>query len=73
MSHRIRRAGSAALPLLAALLAAAPAGAQSDILLRLRSGSPAGDRFRIDSAGGVVALGRAGASASSPPRGVATG
>jgi trimeric autotransporter adhesin len=34
--------------------------AQSDILLRLRSGSPAGDRFRVDSAGGVVALGSIG-------------
>ncbi len=34
---------------------AAPASAQSDILLRLRSGSPLGDRFRVDSAGGVVA------------------
>ncbi len=39
-------------------LAAAPAAAQSDILLQLRSGSPAGDRFRVDSAGGVVALGQ---------------
>ena len=29
-------------------------------LLRLRSGSPAGDRFRIDSAGGLVALGSLG-------------
>lgn len=35
----------------------AAAHAQSDILLRLRSGSPLGDRFRVDSAGGVVALG----------------
>ena len=33
-----------------------PAAAQSDILLRLRSGSPAGDRFRVDSAGSVVAI-----------------
>jgi hypothetical protein len=41
-------------------LAAAPAAAQSDILLQLRSGSPAGDRFRVDSAGGVVALGQIG-------------
>ena len=39
---------------------AAPAAAQSDILLRLRSGSPLGDRFRVDSAGGVVALGQIG-------------
>jgi hypothetical protein len=35
----------------------APAAAQSDILLRLRSGSPAGDRFRVDSASGFVAKG----------------
>jgi hypothetical protein len=49
--------------LLALALAAgthAPAAAQSDILLRLRSGSPAGDRFRVDSAGGVVARGSLG-------------
>jgi hypothetical protein len=32
----------------------------SDPLLRLRAGSPAGDRFRVDSAGGVVALGALG-------------
>jgi trimeric autotransporter adhesin len=36
------------------------ADAQSDILLRLRSGSPAGDRVRIDSAGGFVAMGTLG-------------
>jgi trimeric autotransporter adhesin len=34
--------------------------ANSDILLQLRSGSPAGDRFRVDSAGGMVALGQIG-------------
>jgi hypothetical protein len=39
---------------------AGEAAAQSDILLQLRSGSPAGDRFRVDSAGGVVALGQIG-------------
>ncbi|HEX6039948.1 tail fiber domain-containing protein [Longimicrobium sp.] len=33
------------------------AAAQSDILLQLRSGSPAGDRFRVDSASGFVAKG----------------
>ena len=38
----------------------ADVAAQSDILLRLRSGSPASDRFRVDSAGGVVALGQLG-------------
>jgi trimeric autotransporter adhesin len=46
-----------ALALLAAALAPRGAAAQSDILLRLRSGSPLGDRFRVDSAGGVVAKG----------------
>jgi trimeric autotransporter adhesin len=42
------------------LLDPAPAEAQSDILLQLRSGSPQGDRFRVDSAGGFVALGQLG-------------
>lgn len=45
---------------LAILASAAPAAAQSDILLRLRSGSPAGDRVRVDSAGGFVAMGALG-------------
>ncbi|HEX6575237.1 MAG TPA: tail fiber domain-containing protein [Gemmatimonadaceae bacterium] len=45
-------AGSAMIP--------REASAQSDILLRLRSGSPPGDRFRVDSAGGVVAIGELG-------------
>jgi hypothetical protein len=50
------------LSVAAAAFAAAPssAAAQSDILIRLRSGSPPGDRFRVDSAGGVVALGQLG-------------
>jgi hypothetical protein len=39
---------------------ASPLAAQSDILLQLRSGSPAGDRVRVDSAGGFVALGQIG-------------
>ena len=39
------------------LAAATPAAAQSDILLRLRSGSPLGDRFRVDSASGFLAKG----------------
>ena len=43
--------------ILAAVGHAAPAAAQSDILLRLRSGSPLGDRFRVDSASGFVAKG----------------
>src|SRR4051794_38235814 len=42
-------AGGALLP--------AHAAAQSDILMRLRSGSPLGDRFRVDSASGFVAKG----------------
>lgn len=45
---------------LAILPVASPAAAQSDILLQLRSGSPANDRFRVDSAGGVVAMGTIG-------------
>jgi hypothetical protein len=60
MKHRIRTFAMAALPALALAAMAAPAAAQSDILLRLRSGSPAGDRFRVDSAGGVVAVGELG-------------
>jgi trimeric autotransporter adhesin len=39
------------------LLLATPAGAQSDILLQLESGSPASGRFVVDSAGGFVARG----------------
>jgi hypothetical protein len=50
-------AALAATALLTALTHAAPAAAQSDILLRLRSGSPLGDRFRVDSASGFVAKG----------------
>ena len=50
----------AAAPVLALAALAAPAAAQSDILLQLRSGSPPGDRFRVDSAGGFVALGDLG-------------
>jgi trimeric autotransporter adhesin len=37
-----------------------PAVGQTDVLLRLRSGSPLSDRFRIDSAGGIVAIGTFG-------------
>jgi hypothetical protein len=47
----------AALAALLLALAPASAHAQSDILLRLRSGSPLGDRFRVDSASGFVAKG----------------
>jgi len=50
------RAAALAASILA-LATAVPAAAQSDILLRLRSGSPLGDRFRVDSASGFVAKG----------------
>ena len=58
MKHRVIKLAMAVLAVTAAAATQAPA--QSDILLRLRSGSPAGDRFRLDSAGGVVALGSLG-------------
>src|SRR5215218_9356677 len=57
MNKQLRIAALAAATLLCASLHAAPAAAQSDILLRLRSGSPLGDRFRVDSASGLVAKG----------------
>ena len=57
MRPSLLRATLAAAALLALAGYAAPAGAQSDILLRLRSGSPLGDRFRVDSASGFVAKG----------------
>src|SRR5688500_9536606 len=51
-----------AILVMASMAAIAPsaAHAQSDILLRLRSGSPLGDRMRVDSSGGVVAIGNLG-------------
>jgi hypothetical protein len=55
MKHSLKLAAA-----LAALALATPAAAQSDILLQLRSGSPATDRMRVDSAGGVIALGTIG-------------
>jgi hypothetical protein len=57
MKHLLCRLAFAAA---VTLSLATPAAAQSDILLRLRSGSPAGDRFRVDSAGGTVAMGSLG-------------
>jgi hypothetical protein len=60
MLNRVRTFALAAIPAAALLLGAAPARAQSDILLRLRSGSPLGDRFRVDSAGGFVAVAQLG-------------
>jgi Head domain of trimeric autotransporter adhesin/Chaperone of endosialidase len=57
MKHLLSRS---LLALVLAAGTAAPAAAQSDILLRLRSGSPLGDRFRVDSAGGMVAVTRIG-------------
>jgi len=52
-----RAALAATASLLALAATAAPGAAQSDILLRLRSGSPLGDRFRVDSASGFLAKG----------------
>jgi uncharacterized small protein (DUF1192 family) len=57
MRRSILRAALAAAALLPLAGYATPASAQSDILLRLRSGSPLGDRFRVDSASGFVAKG----------------
>src|SRR3954462_10698375 len=53
---RIIRASSWLSVVLAAAVPAA-VHAQSDILLRLRSGSPLGDRFRVDSCSAFVAKG----------------
>src|SRR3954465_4716742 len=55
MPNHLRTLAAAALATLALAAGTAPAAAQSDILLQLRSGSPPGDRFRVDSAGGFVA------------------
>ncbi|HYH82935.1 MAG TPA: tail fiber domain-containing protein [Longimicrobium sp.] len=60
MLNRARTTALAVAGALTLLCGAAEAHAQSDILLQLRSGSPAGDRFRVDSAGGVVAIGELG-------------
>ncbi|MFL5382312.1 MAG: tail fiber domain-containing protein, partial [Longimicrobiaceae bacterium] len=57
MQRVILRTALAAAALFALAALPAPAAAQSDILLRLRSGSPLGDRFRVDSASGFVAKG----------------
>jgi len=56
-SLRFKAILGASLLALTAALHPAPSAAQSDILLRLRSGSPLTDRFRVDSAGGIVAKG----------------
>ncbi|HEX6039906.1 MAG TPA: hypothetical protein VFZ20_17770, partial [Longimicrobium sp.] len=56
----MKRTLFAASALAAVALFSPGAAAQADILLQLRSGSPAGDRFRVDSAGGFVALGNLG-------------
>jgi trimeric autotransporter adhesin len=55
-----RRLLRTATALLVTAAAAPPLGAQSDVLLQLRSGSPAGDRFRVDSAGAWVSYGNLG-------------
>jgi hypothetical protein len=60
MPNRLRTLALTSPALFLALAAAAPADAQSDIILRLRSGIPAGDRVRVDSGGGFVALGSLG-------------
>src|ERR1041384_4635492 len=60
MFNRARTTALAVAGALTLICGAAEAHAQSDILLQLRSGSPAGDRFRVDSAGGVVAIGELG-------------
>ena len=60
MFNHVRKPALAAAGALALFCGAAQAHAQSDILLQLRSGSPSGDRFRVDSAGGVVAIGQLG-------------
>ena len=57
MKHLLCRAAFAAVLTLAM---AAPAAAQTDILLRVQSGSPAADRMRVDSGGGLVAMGSLG-------------
>jgi hypothetical protein len=57
MKITTRFAGLAALALALCGAVHSSAAAQSDILLRLRSGSPLGDRFRVDSASGFVAKG----------------
>jgi len=53
----MRRRIALCAALVAATLVPGTAQAQSDVLLQLRSGSPAGDRFVVDSAGGFVAKG----------------
>lgn len=60
MFQRVRLAALAAASAFTVLLAAAPAAAQSDILLQLRSTGTPSERFRVDSAGGFVAVGRVG-------------
>jgi hypothetical protein len=57
---RARSCATAILSLVLLATAAEPLAAQADILLRLRSGSPASDRVRVDSGGGLVALGAVG-------------
>lgn len=55
MKNRVKKL--LAIAVIAAAAAPHAASAQSDILLRLRSGSPLGDRFRVDSASGWVSKG----------------
>jgi len=53
----MRKLLAAAAALAVALCAAAPAHAQSGVLLKLRAGSPLAERFRVDSSGAFVAYG----------------
>src|SRR3954470_310393 len=65
-----------AAALAVALCAAAPARAQSGVLLKLRAGSPLGERFRVDSSGAFVAYGfvrDVGNTTGSAAQGPATG
>ncbi|HEX2076507.1 MAG TPA: tail fiber domain-containing protein [Longimicrobium sp.] len=57
MKHFVGRVALAAALVMAM---AVPAAAQSSIILRLQSGDPVGDRLRVDSAGGFVAMGSLG-------------
>src|SRR4051795_5351632 len=56
-THPMRKLLVTAAALAVALCAAAPARAQSGVLLKLRAGSPLGERFRVDSSGAFVAYG----------------
>ncbi|HEU0053225.1 MAG TPA: hypothetical protein VFQ39_08600, partial [Longimicrobium sp.] len=54
---RFRTLAGVAAAALLVVCAAGEAAAQSPTLLRLRAGTPLGDRFRVDSSGAFVAYG----------------